>query len=112
MVAEPIDPQTIQFLASRGIDASHQRSKALDEIPARDEFQLVVALDRAAQKALPQRPAKALGIDWYVPNPLKTHGTPDVVAAAYRAAFDSLTDHIRDLRQAILDDPIHEQPSK
>jgi len=111
MAAEPIDPQTIQFLASRGIDASHQRSKALDEIPDRDQLHLVVALDQQAQRALPQRPAKSLGIDWYVPDPLKAHGTPEAVADAYSAAFDSLTGHIHDLRQAILDDPTHEQPS-
>lgn len=112
IAAGPVDPQTIQFLASKGIDASHHQSKPLDQIPARDQVQLVVGLDPAAQKALPQRPAKALGIAWYVPDPSKAHGSPSEIAAVYQAAFDSLTDHIRDLVQAILDDPTHDQTQK
>jgi phosphate transport system protein len=109
MTAGAIDPQTIQFLADKGVDASHQHAKSLDQVPAREQLHLVVALDAAAQKALPQRPAKTLGIDWYVPDPSKIRSTPAQAAQAYEAAYQSLTAHIRDLIQAILDDPTHEQ---
>lgn len=109
MVAAPVDPQTIQFLATKGVDASHQKSKALDQIPARDQVQLVVALDGPSRKALPQRPAKALGIDWNVPDPSKFPSTPSEVTAGYEDAYASLSAHIRDLLQAILDDPTHDQ---
>lgn len=112
LVAGPVDPQTIQFLADKGIDASHQVSKALDGIPSRDELQLVVGLGTEAHKAIPQRPSKTLGIDWYVPDPSESRGRPADVTAAYEAAFESLNDHIRDLVQAILDDPTHDQAQK
>lgn len=112
LVAGPVDPQTIQLLAGKGIDASHQASKSLEQVPDRDQLQLIVALGKDAQRALPQRPAKTLGIDWYVLDPSKMRGTPEDMAHAYESAFESLSDHIRDLMQAILDDPTHVQPQK
>jgi phosphate transport system protein len=107
-VAGAIDPQVIQFLSKKGIDASHQHAKSVDEIPARDEVQVMVALCKEAQKSLPHRPAKTLGIDWALPDPSVVRGTPSEIEAAYEAAFASLTDHIRDLVQAILDDPTND----
>ena len=107
-----VDPQTIQFLASKGIDATHQHAKALGQIPDFSEMQVVVALNKEAQRAFPQRPSKTVGIDWYVPDPSAVRGTPAEIHAAYSAAFDSLTDHIRDLVQAILDDPTDEPTYK
>jgi phosphate transport system protein len=108
IAAGGVDPKTIQFLSSRGIDASHQQSKSLDQIPDREKLQVIVTLDQGGQKAIPRRPSKTLGIDWLLTDPAKTRGTPDEVQAAYQAAFESLTDHIRDLVQAILEDPINE----
>ncbi len=106
--AGTVDPQTIQFLGSKGIDASHQHAKALSQIPDFSELQVIVALTKDAQRAFPQRPSKTVGIDWYVRDPSAVRGTPADVHAAYTAAFDSLTAHIRDLVQAILDDPTDE----
>ena len=110
--AGTVDPQTIQFLSSKGIDASHQHAKALGQIPGFSELQVIVALNKAAQRAFPQRPSKTLGIDWYVPDPSVFRGTPAEIHFAYAVAFDSLTNHIRDLVQAILDDPTDEPTSK
>jgi phosphate transport system protein len=110
--AGTVDPQTIQFLSSKGIDASHQHAKALGQIPELSELQVIVALNKEAQRAFPQRPSKTVGIDWYVPDPSAVRGTPAEIHAAYSAAFDSLTDHIRDLVQAILDDPTDEPTYK
>lgn len=109
-----IDPRTIQFLADRGIDSSHQRAKTLDAIPDLDQVQVIVALSREGQKAFPKRPAKTLGIDWFVPNPSRGRGTVADVRVAYEDAFRSLSDHIDDLVQAILEDPTneHAQPPK
>jgi phosphate transport system protein len=107
-VAGAIDPRVIQFLAKKGIDASHQKAKAVADIPAREQVQVMVALCGEAQKSLPHRPAKTLGIDWAVPDPCAVRGTPADVEAAYEAAYASLTDHINDLVQAILDDPTND----
>jgi phosphate transport system protein len=110
--AGTVDPQTIQFLSSKGIDASHQHAKALGQIPDFSELQVIVALNKEAQRAFPQRPSKTVGIDWYVRDPSAVRGAPADIHAAYTAAFDSLTAHIRDLVQAILDDPTDEPTHK
>jgi hypothetical protein len=39
-----------------------------------------------------------------VPNPASVRGSREEVEAAYERAFESLTNHIRDLVQAILGD--------
>ena len=106
--AGAIDPGTIQFLADKNIDASHQRAKTVAEIPQLDQVQVIVALCKEGQQAFPKRPAKTLGIDWFVPDPSKVRGTGPEIRAAYEAAFQSLSDHIDDLVQAILEDPINE----
>jgi phosphate transport system protein len=109
-----VDPRTIQFLADKGIDASHQRAKVVSDIPELDQVQVIVALCKEGQKAFPKRPAKTLGIDWFVPNPSKVRGNVAEIRTAYEAAFDSLSNHIDDLVQAILEDPIneHAQPAQ
>ncbi len=112
VVAGAVDPQTIQFLAGKGIDASHHRGKAIGEIPDLAQLQVIVALNEGAQCALPRRPSKTLGIDWYVLDPSKQRGTPAGMKGAYEGAFDSLSSHIRDLVQAILDDPTNEPAQK
>jgi protein-tyrosine-phosphatase len=103
-----VDPLTIQFLAEKGIDASHHRAKALDEIPNRGQIQIVVALDDEGQSAMPRRPSKAVGIDWSVPDPASRRGTPPEARRAYEQAFESLQSHITDLVQAVLDAPSHD----
>jgi phosphate transport system protein len=110
--AGTVDPQTIQFLSSKGIDASHQHAKALGQIPDFSELQVIVALNKEAQRAFPQRPSKTVGIDWYVRDPSAVRGAPADIHAAYTAAFESLSAHIRDLVQAILDDPTDEPTHK
>jgi phosphate transport system protein len=111
LVAGAADPQTIWFLAEKGVDISHQASRSVNQVPQLDRMQVIVALSKAAEKAFPQKPTKTLGLEWFVPDPSKAHGTPEKVRAAYERAFESLTHHIRDLVQAILGDgqnPSHE----
>jgi phosphate transport system protein len=104
LTAGPVDPQTIWFLSEKGIDISHQPAVAVDQVHELEKVQVVVALSKASEKAFPQKPAKTLGLHWLVPDPSKARGTPQEVRAAYDQAFDMLTNHIRDLLQAILGD--------
>jgi phosphate transport system protein len=111
LVAGTADPQTIWFLAEKGVDISHQPSRSVDQVPQLDRMQVIVALCKEAQKAFPQKPTKTLGLEWLVPDPSKARGTPEEVRAAYERAFESLSSHLRDLVQAILGDqqnPPHE----
>jgi protein-tyrosine-phosphatase len=102
IVAGAADPQTIWFLAEKGIDISPQPSASIDQVPQLDQMQVIVALCKEAEKALPQRPTKTVGLHWLVPDPLKARGTPEEVRAEFERAYETLTNHIRDLTEAIL----------
>ena len=104
LTAGTVEPQTIRFLAEKGIDVSHQPSKSVEQVPNLGRVQVIVALCREAQRVLPQKPSKALGLEWLVPDPSQARGMPEEIAAEYEQAFQSLGTHIRDLVQAILGD--------
>ena len=111
VTAGALEPQTVRFLADKGIDISHQPSKSIDQISNRDQFQVVVALCKEAERVFPQKPSKTLGLLWLVPDPSTVRGTPEEVEAEYERAHQSLTNHIRDLVQAILGDDATSDPS-
>jgi phosphate transport system protein len=103
LTAGPVDPQTIRFLADKGVDISHQPSRSVEEIPQVDQIQVIVSLCKGGERALPQRPAKkTVGLDWILPDPSKARGTAAEVRAVYEQAYETLTTHVRDLVQAIL----------
>ena len=114
LVAGAAEPQTIRFLAEKGVDVSHQPSKSVDQVPNLEQVQVIVALSREAEAAFPQKPTKSLGLQWLVPDPSLAHGTPGELRVEYESAFQALATHARDLVQAILgDDEIShsQQPS-
>jgi arsenate reductase len=97
-----VEPQTIWFLAEKGADISHQASRSVEQVPDFDQTQVIVALCKEAEKVLPHKPTKTLGLHWAVPDPSKARGTPEEVRAEYERAYKTLANHIRDLVQAIL----------
>ena len=114
LAAGAVDPQTIWFLAEKGVDISHQASRSVEQVPDFDQMQVIVALCKEAERAFPHKPTKTLGLHWLVPDPSKARGTPEEVRAEYEKAHKSLTNHIRDLVQAILgndQEPTHESTS-
>jgi len=111
LVPGPIDPQTVWFLATKGVDVSHQPSTSVDQIPQLDHLHVMVALSKQAARAFPQRPTRTLCLQWSVPNPANVRGSREEVEAAYERAFELLTNHVRDLVQAILGDD-HEPTSE
>ena len=98
----PIDPYTVKFLAEKGLDIAHSRSKGVTQIPNLDHYQVIVALAQEAQKIFPPPPTKAVGLDWNVKDPSFIEGTPEEVRAAYEATFQYINTHIRELVEAIL----------
>jgi phosphate transport system protein len=104
VTAGAVTPQTIRFLSQKGVDATRRPSKAVHEVPQLERVQVVVALCKEAEAVFPQKPMKALGLRWLVPDPSAVHGTPEEVQAEYERAWQSLTNHTRDLVQAILGD--------
>ena len=101
----PISPATIAFLKSKGHETDHLVPKAIHQVPDLDHYHLIVALSPEVRKAFPQKPRKVVFLDWSVLDPSTTEGTPEQVRTAYEETYLYLSDHIRDLVNAILDQP-------
>lgn len=99
---QPIDPTTTTFLKEKGIDISHQSSKAISQVPNLEHYQVVIVLSKEAEKAFPPPPRKTVFLQWNVSDPSKATGTPDAIRAAFEKAFQELSSHIHDLGEAIL----------
>jgi len=107
-----VEPQTIRFLAGKSADVSHQPSKSVDQVTDLNDFQVVVALTKEAERAFPPKPTKTLGLQWIVADPSEARGSGPEINAEYERAWQSLTNHVRDLVQAILgDDEIAHPPT-
>jgi phosphate transport system protein len=104
MVAGAVEPQTIRFLAGKGVDVLHQPSKSVDQVPNLEQVQVIVALCREAEGAFPQKPSKSLGLEWLAPDPSLASGATGDLSAEYERAYQVLATHTRDLVQAILGD--------
>jgi len=106
VTAGAVEPQTVRFLAGKGIDVSQKPSKSIEQIPNLAQLEVVVALSKEAEKAFPLKPSKTLGLLWAVPDPSQARGMPQEIEAEYERAFQQLGNHVRDLVQAILGDDV------
>jgi phosphate transport system protein len=104
---EAIDPRTLTFLRDKGIDISRASSKAVDQIPHLDHYQIIVALAKEAQRIFPPPPTKTVCLDWSIPDPCHATGSDEQIRAAYEETYKFLKTHIRDLVEAILGDQSH-----
>lgn len=96
-----MDPQTVKFLAEKGIDISDQTSKYLHQMLAIDSYSVIVALCAAAEKAFPPPPTKTVSIRWDVQDISKLQGTDEELKAAYEKAYEYLSQNISNLIRAI-----------
>jgi phosphate transport system protein len=101
---QPIDPATIEFLQSKGLDAARLRPKAISEIPDLNHYHVIVGLAAGVQKAIPPASRKVVFLDWTVDDPSIAKGTPADVRAAYEQTYEVLHRHIKDLVEAVLGD--------
>jgi phosphate transport system protein len=102
-----MDPRMIEFLKSKGLDVSKQASKAFDQVPNLDHYQIIVALAPEAKKAFPTGTTRTVCLDWSVDDPSKAQGSPAEIKAAYETTYQFLHAHIQDLVEAVLGDKIH-----
>ena len=100
----PIAASTIEFLTAKGLDPSRLHSKAVNEVPNLDDYHIIVALAKEAQKAFPPTPRKMVFLDWSVSDPSTVQGTPAELRAAYEQTYQFLHEHIDDLVEAVLGD--------
>lgn len=106
-----LDQGTVTFLKEKGIDISRNTTRAVEQVPHRDHYQVIVALAEEARKVFPPPPTKVVCLDWSIQDLPKVNGTAEEVHAAYEATYQFLRAHIQDLVDAILVDETDEVKS-
>jgi phosphate transport system protein len=103
--AQEIDPGTVRFLESKGLDISRAKARSVAQLANIDAAQILVALAPEAKRAFP-KPTKAVCLDWSVPDPSLVTGDAEAKQAAYERTYQFLSQQISDLCQAVLGDKI------
>ncbi len=98
---KPIDPQTIKFMAEKGIDISKQTSRYLHQTLNLGDYTAIVTLCKEAEEAFPPPPSKTVRIRWNIKDPSKATGSEEEIHTAYEKTYKYLDTHIRGLIQAI-----------
>ena len=96
-----LHPLTRQVMAEKGIDVSHQQSKALtDEILRKAD--VVITVCGHADEHCPALPVHVPKLHWPVDDPAVLSGrTPEEVLAAFRQARDELESRVRAFLSAL-----------
>lgn len=97
-----LDPRTVEFMASKGIDISGQTSQSLDQVLPLDRYQVLVALAPGAKTVFPLPPNKSICLTWGPRDPTELAGDSEAMNRAFEEAWRFLDSHIRDLVEAIL----------
>ena len=102
---QPVDVAAIEFLQRQGIDASRAAAKKLEEVPGWEHCQVIIALGAEAREALPAPPSKTIVLTWNIPDPAQAPGSSAVRQSAFQAAARLLESRIRELAEAISEEP-------
>ncbi len=86
-ISHRVNPLAVRVLEEIGIDASGQRSKAVDEIDTRD-VEAVVTL--CAEQVCPVFPRSVPRVHWPLEDPTFVPGGEEASLRAFRAARDEL----------------------
>jgi arsenate reductase len=97
-----IDQGTLELLKEKGFDVTRLAPKYVYQVPDLDKFQVTVGLAERVKQAFPRTPRKMVYVDWSLDDPSQVEGSPEEVRAAYEAAFEFLSGHIRELIEAVL----------
>jgi protein-tyrosine-phosphatase len=97
---KPIDPGLIEFLAAKGINLAHAKSRSVAQVPNIEHYQVFIALTPEARSAFPPAHAKTVNLEWLLPDPAA--GERLGTASAYEETANFLRMHILDLVEALL----------
>jgi phosphate transport system protein len=107
----PLDPRLVEFMNSRGIDVSRQQPKTLDQLPHWEQSQVIITLGEEAGRALPAHPSKIVVFNWPIPDPAEAGAGAAAWRPRFEAAARALEASLRELAQALSDEPQHETKS-
>jgi phosphate transport system protein len=97
-----IDPRALQFMKEKGLDTSRLAPKTIYQIPNLDYYQIIVGVAKEAQQAFPRSPRKTVYVDWSIDDPCAVKGSAENVRASFEATYEFLSNHVRDLVEAVL----------
>jgi len=100
---KPVDPQILTFLAEKKMEVARSTSKAVQQVPNYEHYQVIITLEPDIKKALPPSPNRVITLEWTVKDPSKVQGSAAEVRAAYEETFRYIREQIKDLAEAILD---------
>ena len=88
-----VNPRAIQVMAELGIDISHHRSKAVDDL-AWERFDLVITVCDQAQEQCPIFAGETEVMHVGFPDPGKATGTEAEIMAVFRQVRDALREQL------------------
>jgi phosphate transport system protein len=100
--ANQLHPELRRYLSQKGFVLEGYQPKKfeafLDTIPV----DVIVLLNEKVRNRLPAQAANYIVFEWSITDPADSTGSPADMAAQYDLAFADLTQHLRDLIQAII----------
>ncbi len=99
-----VHPLAVEMLREKGIDASAQRPKHVDDL--RGEFDYVITLCDSAAQECPTFPARRARQHWGLPDPDAAGGDPVRERAMFREIIGEIERRLRDWmrREGLLDE--------
>jgi protein-tyrosine-phosphatase len=92
-----VHPETLRLLARKAHPIADLRSKSWDEFSKQDGVvfdHIITVCDNAAGEACPMIPGQAARVHWDIPDPAAVEGTQAEVEAAFRRAYEMLSERI------------------
>jgi arsenate reductase len=88
-----VNPRAIQVMSELGIDISHHRSKAVDDV-AGDQFDLVITVCDNASQQCPMFPGNTEIMHISFPDPAQATGSEEEILAVFRRVRDDLRERL------------------
>lgn len=95
MEPKGLHPLAVEVMREKGIDISHQKSKAFSEDFAR-AMDYVVTVCGNAEERCPVLPPKIRRIHWPLEDPAQTKGSPQGIREVFRRSRDEIEARVRD----------------
>jgi arsenate reductase len=89
-----VHPLAMEMLREKGIDASGQRAKHVDDLQG--EFDYVITLCDSAAQECPAYPARRARLHWGLPDPAAAGGDPARERSLFREICDEIERHLRE----------------
>jgi len=89
-----VHPLAVEMLRERGIDASSQQPKHVDDLEG--EFDFVITLCDSAAQECPTYPARRARMHWGLPDPDQAGGNPERERAMFVEIRDEIERRLRD----------------